>query len=42
MEEIAFSIGNHEAAGMSNLQVLLQKFEQQFGIHVRLDIIPSG
>jgi multiple sugar transport system substrate-binding protein len=40
MEEITFSIGNHGAAGMSNLQVLLQKFEQQFGIHVRLDIIP--
>ena len=27
---------------MSNLQTLLQKFEQQFGIHVRLEIIPDS
>lgn len=40
MEEIVFSTGNHGAHGMGNLQVLLQKFEQQNGIHVRLDVIP--
>jgi multiple sugar transport system substrate-binding protein len=40
MEEIAFSIGNHGAEGMENLWEMLQKFEQQYGIHVRLDIIP--
>jgi multiple sugar transport system substrate-binding protein len=42
MEEITFSIGNHGAVSMSNLQLLLQKFEQQYGIHVRLDIISDS
>jgi multiple sugar transport system substrate-binding protein len=40
METITFSIGNHGPVGMSNLRLLLQKFEQQFGVHVRLEEIP--
>ena len=40
MEEIVLSIGNHGATGVENLKLLLQKFEQQFGVHVRLDTIP--
>jgi multiple sugar transport system substrate-binding protein len=40
MEEIAFSIGNQGPVGMSNLRMLLNLFERQHGIHVRLDDIP--
>jgi multiple sugar transport system substrate-binding protein len=40
METITFSIGNHGPVGMSNLRLLLQKFEQQYEVRVRLDEIP--
>ena len=38
MEEITFSVFNHGAAAQQNLQLLLDKFEEQYGIHVRLDV----
>jgi multiple sugar transport system substrate-binding protein len=40
MEEIVFSIGNRGLSGMENLKTLLLRFEQEYGIHVRLDTIP--
>jgi multiple sugar transport system substrate-binding protein len=42
MEEIVFSIGNHGAAGLENLKKLVDLFERQYGIHVRLDVIPNS
>jgi len=42
MEEIVFSVFQHGPGSIENLQVLLQKFEQQARIHVRLEIVPSS
>jgi len=42
MEEITFSVFNHGPAAMKNLPVLVEKFEQQYGIRVRLEVIPSS
>ena len=41
MEEITFSILNHGVAASKKLQALLQQFEQQYDIHVRLEIIQT-
>jgi multiple sugar transport system substrate-binding protein len=42
MEEIIFSIFNHNDAALKNMEVLLQKFEQRFGIRVHIDKVPSS
>jgi multiple sugar transport system substrate-binding protein len=42
MEEITFSIFNHNDAALKNMEVLLQKFEQRFGIRVHIDKVPSS
>jgi multiple sugar transport system substrate-binding protein len=42
MEEIVFSVFQHGPRSIENLQTLLQKFEQQHKIRVRLDIVPSS
>jgi multiple sugar transport system substrate-binding protein len=39
MEEITFSIFNHGRTASENMQVLLNQFERQYGIHVRLEVI---
>ena len=38
MEEITFSVFNHGPAAFENLKTLLQSFERQFEIRVRLDL----
>lgn len=41
MEEITFSVFNHGLAASEKLQVLLEQFEKQSGIGVRLEIISN-
>jgi len=41
MEEITFSIFNHGQDASDTLRTLLDRFEQQYGIHVHLEVIPS-
>jgi multiple sugar transport system substrate-binding protein len=41
MEEITFSVFNHGQAALETLQALLKLFEEQYGIHVRLEVIPT-
>ncbi len=41
MEEITFSVFAHGAGSVENLPALLEMFEQQYGVHVRLEVIPS-
>ncbi len=42
MEEIVFSVSQLGPGSIENLRVLLQKFEQQHRVHVRLDVVPSS
>jgi len=41
MAEISFSVLNHGPAAAEILLGLLQRFEQRYGIHVHLEIIPT-
>ncbi|MFH1523558.1 MAG: extracellular solute-binding protein, partial [Chloroflexota bacterium] len=41
MEEITFSVFEHGTGSVESLPTLLQQFEQQFGIRVHLELIPS-
>jgi multiple sugar transport system substrate-binding protein len=41
MEEITFSVHKHAARSVETLPRLLGEFEQQYGIHVHLEVIPS-
>jgi multiple sugar transport system substrate-binding protein len=41
MEELTFSVLNHGQTALQNLQGLLDQFESQFGIRVRLEIIQT-
>jgi multiple sugar transport system substrate-binding protein len=41
MEEIRFSVFGHGTGSVADLPKVLQKFEQQQGVRVRLEVIPS-